>query len=60
MKKKDEPENTPKKVSDAVSAYLREIGSRGGSAGTGEAKLRGDTAYYRRIARKRRTKKGGK
>jgi hypothetical protein len=49
-----------KKTDDAVTAYLRKIGSRGGSAGTGEAKRRGDTDYYRRIARKRRAKKGGK
>lgn len=48
-----------KSADDAVTAFLREAGRRGGSAGTGDAKRRGDSDYYRRIARKRRTKKRG-
>ncbi|HVO09992.1 MAG TPA: hypothetical protein VMX54_04495 [Vicinamibacteria bacterium] len=48
----------PKKA-DIVSEYLRAIGSRGGSAGTGESKVRGTSDYYRKLARKRKPKKKG-
>jgi hypothetical protein len=42
-----------------IRDYLAKIGSKGGKAGAGESKKRGDSEYYRRI-RKQRGKKGGK
>jgi hypothetical protein len=48
----------PKK--NAVAEYLKEIGSRGGKSGTGAAKRRGGSDYYRKLARRRKAKKGGK
>jgi hypothetical protein len=39
---------------DVVREYLRSIGARGGKAGTGAAKRRGGSAYYRKLASKRR------
>jgi hypothetical protein len=33
-----------------IKEYLASIGSKGGKAGTGESKLRGGTAYYKRIS----------
>lgn len=44
----------------SVSEYLREIGSRGGKAGTGASKRRGGSDYYRKLAKRRKVKKGGK
>lgn len=45
-----------------VRQFLREIGSKGGKAATGKAKVRGDSAYYRRLrkmgVRKQRARKG--
>jgi hypothetical protein len=35
-----------------VRQYLASIGQKGGRAGAGAAKLRGDSEYYRRISRK--------
>jgi hypothetical protein len=32
-----------------VRQFLREIGAKGGKAATGKAKVRGDSAYYRRL-----------
>ena len=42
-----------------IREYLAKIGAKGGEAGTGKSKIRGDSEYYRRI-RKQRGKKGGK
>ncbi len=48
-------------ISKAVRSYLAGIGRRGGAAGRGKAKVRGDREYYRRISRlglkKRRSKR---
>jgi hypothetical protein len=47
-----------------IKRYLASIGSKGGKSGTGKSKLRGGSAYYKRIsklaaqARKARTKGG--
>jgi hypothetical protein len=38
--------------SKSIREYLRLIGKRGGAAGTGSSKVRGDAEYYRRISRK--------
>jgi hypothetical protein len=39
---------------DPVHLYLAKIGRRGGAAGTGKAKRRGGSAYYRSIVAKRK------
>jgi general stress protein YciG len=39
-----------------IKKYLSKIGRKGGEAGKGEAKRRGDSEYYKRI---RNGKKGG-
>jgi len=50
-------------MNDAVRKYLSEIASRGGKAGVGKSKMRGDMAFYKRIsamaamARKRNAQK---
>ncbi len=36
-----------------------ELGKKGGAAGTGKAKQRGDSEYYRELAKKPRKKRGG-
>jgi hypothetical protein len=41
-------------MSDALRDYLRDIGKRGGSAGRGASKRRGDADYYRELAARRR------
>ena len=41
------------KVNRFARAYLARIGQRGGEAGTGAAKRRGDRAHYRRLSRLR-------
>lgn len=41
----------------SLRAHLRRIASRGGTAGRGASKRRGDSAYYARLARKRRKPK---
>ena len=38
--------------SKSIREYLRLIGKRGGAAGTGSSKVRGDAEYYKRISRK--------
>lgn len=35
-----------------LTRYLSAIGSKGGKAGTGASKRRGDAAYYKRISKK--------
>lgn len=46
------------KVYPTTGEYLASIGQKGGKSGTGKAKKRGDTAYYKRIAKlKRKAKK---
>jgi len=35
-----------------LTRYLSAIGSKGGKAGTGASKRRGDVAYYKRISKK--------
>ena len=46
-----------------IRQYLAKIASKGGKAGTGQSKIRGGTAYYRRISRlaakARKTKRRG-
>lgn len=42
----------PKQPNDAISEYLAGLGAKGGSAGKGKAKRRGDSEYYRKLARK--------
>lgn len=37
--------------------YLSKIGTRGGKAGTGQSKVRGDSEWYRKISKKRKLKK---
>jgi hypothetical protein len=39
-------------MTDKVRDYLSQIGSKGGRSGTGEAKVRGDADYYKRISKK--------
>lgn len=41
----------------SLRAHLKRIASRGGTAGKGASKRRGDSAYYARLARKRRKPK---
>jgi len=36
---------------EEIKRYLASIGSKGGKSGTGKNKLRGGTAYYKRISR---------
>ena len=36
---------------EEIKRYLAAIGRKGGTAGTGRSKLRGGTAYYKRISR---------
>jgi hypothetical protein len=36
----------------AIREYLSRIGKRGGAAGKGSSKVRGDTEYYKRISQK--------
>jgi hypothetical protein len=43
-----------------VRKFLSEIGSKGGKAAKGKAKVRGDSAYYRRLRKmgvKKQTRK---
>jgi len=35
---------------EEIKKYLASIGSKGGKAGTGESKIRGSKAYYKRIS----------
>jgi len=37
-------------INEAVRRYLKEIAAKGGKAGTGKAKVRGNRAYYERIS----------
>lgn len=37
-------------IPPTVKAYLATIGKRGGTAGTGRKKRRGDAEHYRRLA----------
>jgi hypothetical protein len=39
-------------TSKSVREYLSRIGKRGGAAGKGASKVRGDAEYYKRISRK--------
>jgi hypothetical protein len=34
-----------------IKRYLASIGGKGGKAGTGTSKIRGGTAYYKRISK---------
>jgi hypothetical protein len=36
---------------EEIKRYLASIGGKGGKAGTGKNKLRGDAAYYKRISK---------
>lgn len=38
----------------ALSLAAQAMGARGGAAGTGKAKVRGNSAYYRRLVAKRK------
>jgi hypothetical protein len=40
-----------------ISNYFSEIGKKGGSAGTGKNKRRGDSNYYKKLRQKRKDKK---
>lgn len=40
-------------MSKAVRAYLAQIGQRGGEAGKGRAKRRGDASHYRALSAQR-------
>ena len=40
-------------MSNEVRAYLCQIGAKGGKAGRGKAKARGDLTYYARLAKRR-------
>jgi hypothetical protein len=42
---------------NAVQKYLSEIGTKGGSAGRGASKRRGDSDYYKRIRAAREEKR---
>jgi hypothetical protein len=37
-------------MKEAVRKYLSDIARRGGKAGTGKAKLRGNSAYYKTLS----------
>lgn len=39
-------------MKDMLRRYLAEIGSKGGRSGTGKAKRRGSSAYYKALSRK--------
>jgi hypothetical protein len=41
-------------MNDVLRDYLRDIAKKGGSAGRGASKRRGDADYYRDLAAKRR------
>lgn len=41
----------PKELPPEVRAFFAATGAEGGRAGTGDAKKRGDKAYYQRIAK---------
>lgn len=41
------------KLTRATRAYFRAIGAKGGSAGAGVSKRRGDSEYYRTLALRR-------
>ena len=45
-----------------VLEFFRKTGAKGGKAGTGKSKVRGDSAYYRRLQKKgvRSRKRQGK
>jgi hypothetical protein len=47
-------------VPKTVSAYMAEIGRKGGKKGKGVAKRRGGASYYKRIGDVARKKKGKK
>jgi hypothetical protein len=38
-------------IQEDIKRYLAAIGSKGGKAGTGKSKRRGDSAYYQRISK---------
>jgi hypothetical protein len=44
-------------MKNEVQRYLKEIGSRGGKAGTGKAKRRGDAEHYKRMTEARERKR---
>ncbi|HUJ08560.1 MAG TPA: hypothetical protein VL171_00900 [Verrucomicrobiae bacterium] len=37
-------------INEAVRRFLKEIATKGGKAGTGKAKVRGNKAYYKRLS----------
>jgi hypothetical protein len=43
-----------------IKKYLAEIGRKGGEAGTGDAKKRGDSEHYKKMRAARETKKADK
>ena len=45
-------ETRRKHMAGELTRYLSAIGSKGGKAGTGASKCRGDAAYYKRISKK--------
>jgi hypothetical protein len=44
-----------KLTSKLISEALAHIGRKGGESGTGKAKIRGNSEYYRNIRRKRKS-----
>jgi hypothetical protein len=44
-------------VRQEIRRFLSEIGTKGGKAGTGDAKKRGDSDHYRKMIQKRWSKK---
>lgn len=39
------------KEKDIIRKFFEAVGAKGGKAGTGKSKVRGDSAYYRRLRR---------
>ena len=43
-------------VKKYTESFFKEMGKKGGKAGWGDAKRRGDSAYYKKIGRMRKKK----
>lgn len=46
-------------MDDVIRKYLKSLGEKGGAAGTGEKKRRGDSEFYRNLAKRKKKKAAG-
>ena len=44
-------------MNEQIAEYMRGIGSKGGKAGTGKSKRRGDSDFYKRLTAMREAKR---